>query len=86
MTQNQLDGLRAEISALCALRNVGRVASVKGSALRVSGLSAVARLGDRVRIHTRDGPPRTGEVLQLEQASILVLPDDRQTAWRSGIG
>lgn len=76
MTQNQLDGLRAEISALSALRNVGRVASVKGSALRVSGLSGVARLGDRVRIHTRDGPPRTGEVLQLEQASVLVLPDE----------
>ncbi|MGI3213243.1 hypothetical protein ACROSR_19340 [Roseovarius tibetensis] len=76
MTQNQLSGLRAEISALSALRDVGRIASVQGAALRVSGLSAVARLGDRVRIHARDGRHRTGEVLQLEQGSVLVLPDE----------
>lgn len=76
MTQNQLSGLRAEISALSALRDVGRIASVQGAALRVTGLSAVARLGDRVRIHARDGRHRTGEVLQLEQGSVLVLPDE----------
>jgi len=76
MTQNQIDGLRAEISALCALHDVGRVASVQGAALRVSGLSSSARLGDRVRIHTREGQTRTGEVLQLDQASVLVLPDE----------
>lgn len=76
MTRTQLDGLRAEISALRAVHTVGRVAAVQGGAVRVAGLSALARLGDRVRIQTRGGSVLTGEVLQLEEASILVLPED----------
>ncbi len=76
MTRTQLDGLRAEISALRAVHTVGRVSAVQGGALCVAGLSALARLGDRVRIQTRSGSVLTGEVLQLEEASILVLPEE----------
>lgn len=75
MEKNRLGGLRAEISSLQAVRPVGRVSAVLGSTFRVSGLSAVARLGDRVRIQTRRGALLTGEILQIEAASILAMPD-----------
>jgi len=75
MIRNNLDSLYAEISSLRAVRTVGRVSSVQGNTLRVSGLSSAARLGDRVRIQTRAGVILTGEVLQLETASLLILPD-----------
>ncbi|MDA3859297.1 MAG: flagellum-specific ATP synthase FliI, partial [Roseovarius sp.] len=51
------------------------MSAVKGNTLRVSGLSSAARLGDRVRIQTHAGAVLTGEVLQLETASLLILPD-----------
>jgi flagellum-specific ATP synthase len=50
------------------------VVAVQGGVLRVSGLSGIARLGDRVRVALRGGA-LTGEVLQLEATSLLVLPD-----------
>ncbi|MDT8325894.1 MAG: FliI/YscN family ATPase [Roseovarius sp.] len=75
MNRNSLESLQAEISSLKAVRTVGRVSAVQGNTLRVSGLSASACLGDRVRIRTRAGAVLTGEVLQLETASLLILPD-----------
>lgn len=75
MDKNNLGALRAEISSLQAVRPVGRVSAVLGGTLRVSGLSGVARLGDRVRIQTRSGETLTGEILQIEAASILIMPD-----------
>lgn len=75
MIKNSLDSLQAEISSLQAVRTVGRVSAVQGNTLRVSGLSGAARLGDRVRIQSRAGAVLTGEVLELEIASLLILPD-----------
>ena len=75
MSQTGIAGMQAEISALSAAHVVGRVVAVRGGLLRVSGLSATARLGDRVRVTRQGGGALTGEVLQLEAASILVLPD-----------
>src|SRR6056297_4235870 len=75
MGQTGIAGMEAEISALSATHAVGRVVAVQGGILRVSGLSAAARLGDRVRVARQGGGPLTGEVLQLEAAAILVLPD-----------
>ncbi|MGX0877481.1 flagellum-specific ATP synthase [Roseovarius sp. MBR-154] len=76
MTGNQLEGLRAELSALSATHPIGRVTAVQGGALHVSGLSRAARLGDRVRIQTRAGAVLHGEVLQLQQVAVLVLPEE----------
>lgn len=75
MTQTGIAGMQAEISALSVAHAVGRVVAVQGGVLRVSGLSGAARLGDRVRVASRGGGTLTGEVLQLEVAAILVLPD-----------
>ncbi len=75
MSENAIAGMQAEISALSAAHAVGRVVAVQGGVLRASGLSGAARLGDRVRVSLRGGAVLTGEVLQLDAASILVLPD-----------
>ncbi|WP_297772890.1 FliI/YscN family ATPase [uncultured Roseovarius sp.] len=76
MIRQNMAGLQAEISGLRATRMVGRVISVRGNALRISGLSDLARLGDRIVIHRRAGGILAGEVIQLEAAALLVLPDD----------
>ncbi|HAW49021.1 MAG TPA: flagellum-specific ATP synthase FliI [Roseovarius sp.] len=67
--------LRAELSSLRMSRVMGRVSAVQGNTLRISGLSSEARLGDRVDIRRRSGAPLTGEVIRLEAASVMVLPD-----------
>jgi len=75
MSQTGIAGMQAEISVLSAAHAVGRVVAVQGGVLRVSGLSVAARLGDRVRVVLGGGGTLTGEVLQLDAAVILVLPD-----------
>ena len=75
MSGTEIAGLQAEISTLSAAHVVGRVLSVQGGLLRVSGLSASARLGDRVTVGLRGGGALAGEVLQLDAAALLVLPD-----------
>lgn len=75
MIRQDMTGLQAEISALRPMRMMGRVSAVQGNALRISGLSAVARLGDRIVIQRRAGGMLAGEVIQLEASSLMVLPD-----------
>ena len=71
-----LTNLQAEIAALEAMRVLGRVCSVTGAVLRISGLSGQARLGDRIRICRSSGGSLLGEVLQLDESAVVVLPDD----------
>lgn len=75
MIRHDLSGLSAEISELAAMRVIGRVAAVEGGALRISGLSTEARLGDRLVVHRRAGGPLSGEVLQMNHDAVLMLPD-----------
>ena len=76
MTKPGLASLQAEIAMLDVVRVVGRVCAVEGNLLRVAGFADEARLGDRVRIYRRDGGCLTGEVLQMDQAAVVVLPDE----------
>jgi flagellum-specific ATP synthase len=62
--------LQAEIERISLVRRIGRIAELNGSVLRVQGLSAFARLGDRVMI-ARLG----GEVMQLSREHITILTD-----------
>ncbi|WP_187968106.1 flagellar protein export ATPase FliI [Aquibium microcysteis] len=57
------------------LRRGGRVVEVSPTHYRVRGLSTVARLGDVVEHHGRNGV-RTGEVVQIGQRELLVAPFD----------
>lgn len=65
------DNLRARLAAIPTTARLGRVALVGPATLRVSGLSGVAALGDRVAI----GATR-GEVILIEPQALTVLPDD----------
>ncbi|KJS40683.1 MAG: ATP synthase [Roseovarius sp. BRH_c41] len=75
MIRQDMAGLRAEISALRPIRMMGRVSAVQGNALQISGLSSEARLGDRVVVQRRSDGELHGEVIRLEAASLVVLPD-----------
>ena len=75
MQRQDMAALRAELSSLRLSRVIGRVSAVQGNTLRISGLSSEARLGDRVDIRRRSGAPLSGEVIRLEAASVMVLPE-----------
>jgi flagellum-specific ATP synthase len=63
--------LTAEIDKVGASFAVGKVSQIGRGTLRVTGLEAMAGLGDRVRI----GPAMAGEVLGLDAGGMTVLPD-----------
>jgi flagellum-specific ATP synthase len=67
------DGLLAEIAGSAPVKRVGRVMETRRGLALVDGLDGAA-LGDRVRIHSRDGQA-DGEVLRLLPGRCTVLPD-----------
>lgn len=67
------DGLLAEIGGVAPVRRVGRVVETRRGMAEVEGLDR-ATMGDRVRIHSRDGIA-AGEVLRLVPGRCTVLPD-----------
>lgn len=75
MSQVGLDHLAAEIAAIGAVHDIGRVAKIGKGVIEVSGLGHVAAQGDLVEIAIADGAQRRGEVLGLEQDRVTVLPD-----------
>ncbi|PIE12425.1 MAG: flagellum-specific ATP synthase FliI [Rhodobacterales bacterium] len=75
MDRNELKRLNAELAGLQVVRKVGRIAAVEGGLLRVRGLEGHARMGDQLRIDRHSGTPINGEVLQLAEESIVMLPD-----------
>jgi flagellum-specific ATP synthase len=68
------DGLTCELARVGVHARVGRVVEVARGTLRVAGLQAHARLGDRVTIHARRAPVG-GEVLRLSRDDATILPD-----------
>lgn len=69
------DQLTAEIAAISPTRDVGRVARIGRGTIKVSGLSHVAAQGDMVEIGTPGHAARRGEVLNLAQDLVTILPD-----------
>ncbi|MCZ7674951.1 MAG: FliI/YscN family ATPase [Roseovarius sp.] len=76
MTRPALATLQAEIAALRPEHAVGRVAAIDGNLLRLTGLSARARLGDMLRLPRPGAPPLWGEVLTLTPDHVTMLPDE----------
>ncbi len=69
------DQLTAEIAAISPARDVGRVARIGRGSIEVSGLSHVAAQGDLVEIALPGKAVRRGEVLNLAEDLVTVLPD-----------
>jgi flagellum-specific ATP synthase len=73
--QGVFDGLIARIGEISAVTSIGRVAEVGRGTLRVTGLTAIAGLGDRVAI--RGTAAQTGgEVVGLSASGVTILPDE----------
>lgn len=83
MSSIGFDVLKAEVSAVKSVKNVGRITEIARGILIVKGLSGVATLGDLVEI----GGPKNhqlGEILQLSEGSVTVLPDGGATGLAIG--
>jgi len=76
MINSDMANLQAEIATLSPVRVVGRVSAVQGATLRISGVSHEAQLGDRLQVLRRSGDALSGEVLQMDESSVLMLPDE----------
>ena len=70
-----LDQLLAEVRSSHLVRPVGRIRSISGGVLSVSGLSDVAATGDLVELRRLRGGPVSGEILSLDGTDAVVLPE-----------
>lgn len=75
MSQNVLQGVRAEIEMLSAIRHVGRIEAVDAEVLKVTGLGRHARLGDILKVTRADGSDLHGEIVKLDRNAVTVMPD-----------
>ncbi|NAZ37297.1 FliI/YscN family ATPase [Rubellimicrobium sp. CFH 75288] len=80
MTKGRTDPLleraTAAVARLSPCRALGRVAGIGGSTIAVTGLSRAVGLGDRARLHRRDGPALAAEVVRIEGERVHLLPED----------
>jgi flagellum-specific ATP synthase len=72
---SKLPGLTAQIETLQTVRAVGRVVAVKAGVVQVAGLASQARIGDWIKIQCADADAISGEVVQLQEAHLIALPD-----------
>ncbi|MEC8195734.1 MAG: FliI/YscN family ATPase, partial [Pseudomonadota bacterium] len=75
MDAKGLESLGAELKRVRPIKDIGRVCAVEGNLLRISGLNAVARIGDLLEVTLHDGPKIAGEVIQLHTQDMTMLPD-----------
>ncbi|MEX0369542.1 MAG: FliI/YscN family ATPase [Tateyamaria sp.] len=71
----RLQTLRKQFDGLRIARPIGRVTAADGATLSVSGLEAVAKIGDRVTIVMRTSSEVSGEIVALRDRTASVLPD-----------
>ncbi len=75
MSRIGFEHVTAEVAAIRATHDIGRVCGIGPGTIRVSGLSRAAAQGDMVEIDTPGHEMRRGEVLSLEAEAATVLPD-----------
>lgn len=71
----RLKSFQNSLSQIQIARRVGRVTKVRSGMISVSGLDAVARIGDRAEVVRKDGSMVSGEVVQLTPDGVILLPD-----------
>ncbi|NDW46039.1 FliI/YscN family ATPase [Ruegeria sp. PrR005] len=75
MTAPDLRALKAAFDDLSLVRHVGRVIGVARGVIRIQGLSSKAQIGDRLELKRNFGAALWGEVLQVEDGIVNMLPD-----------
>ncbi len=73
--QQDLNVLKSELAIKKLVRPVGRVAGVIGGIIQISGLVDAVRIGDQVTLRRNSGRPLEGEVLQIFNDLVNMLPD-----------
>lgn len=79
-----IDVLTGQIKSLRTTTWVGRVVEIGHNTLSVSGLSGVAALGDTVEIPGSGDEPGRGEILRMDEDTVIVLPDGRAEGLQIG--
>lgn len=75
MLATDLHCLSAQISSISTVRRIGRVSAVSAGVIHIEGLAKFARIGDQLRLTRQSGEIVGGEVVRLEQKSLVMLPD-----------
>ncbi|MFA3919259.1 FliI/YscN family ATPase [Ruegeria hyattellae] len=75
MTAANPASLTATFDALSPMRHLGRVKHVGGGTLGITCLSGKARIGDQIKVRRKALTPLAGEVLQINDDEIRMLPD-----------
>lgn len=75
MPSSVIDHLRAELGVMSLSRRIGRISAIGAGRIRVSGLSDVAAVGDRVSFPDARSPSAFGEVVELDEAGAVILPE-----------
>ncbi|MEP1332001.1 MAG: FliI/YscN family ATPase [Lentilitoribacter sp.] len=70
-----ITSVQNEISKIRVSRPVGRVCGVEAGIIRLSGLDGQACIGDRIEVRRATNTPLSGEVVQLEEGVLSLLPD-----------
>jgi len=70
-----MKALKNELSVKKLVRPVGRVAGVTGGVIQVSGLADTARIGDQVTLRRNPSNQLEGEVLQIFDGLVNMLPN-----------
>ncbi|MFT5786774.1 MAG: flagellum-specific ATP synthase [Ascidiaceihabitans sp.] len=70
-----IDAVRSQLANIQISRPVGRVSSVEGGVIHLSGIGKFARIGDRVEVRRAGKDLLSGEVVQLNVDALTMLPD-----------
>ncbi|UOA28826.1 FliI/YscN family ATPase [Pseudosulfitobacter sp. DSM 107133] len=68
-------GLQNQLSRFKPVHRIGRVTRAEGSTLHVSGLGNTAHIGDRALLSGQNHLRLSGEVVQLNDDGLVLLPD-----------
>ncbi len=75
MPSSLIDHLRAALAGQRACRRAGRISALTGGRLRISGLSDVVALGDRVIFEGLPPARAGGEIVEIDEEAATVLPE-----------
>lgn len=73
--KTELEALTRQIAGKRLTTQMGRVVAISGGDIEISGLSAIARIGDRLVLRRGTGDDLHGEVLKISGNNISMLPD-----------
>lgn len=75
MPSSVIDHLRAELGVMSLTRRVGRIGAISAGSIKVTGLSDIAAVGDRVSFPDSRSANAGGEIVEIDTAGAVVLSE-----------